>query len=167
MPPYRPTSRPGSSPSLAGAGGDQEESADQWVQIPGNLSDVGAAADGSVWGVTRNGNIHRYTGDRQDGPDRQSERAPVVVQAGARLTLPTAHGRWCWSVGGRRHAAGVVMTLPDVRFCRCLSAEGAGGRCARRGTVVPVLCPCVPWARQGRHHLVTALFSRSPQQAGC
>ncbi|MCX5400729.1 tectonin domain-containing protein [Streptomyces sp. NBC_00102] len=37
-----------------------------WNQITGSLSDIGAAADGSVWGVNRNGNIYRYTGDRQD-----------------------------------------------------------------------------------------------------
>ncbi|WP_435833938.1 tectonin domain-containing protein [Streptomyces bacillaris] len=37
-----------------------------WIRIPGNLSDIWAAADGSVWGVNRNGNIYRYVGDRQD-----------------------------------------------------------------------------------------------------
>ncbi|WP_256088850.1 MULTISPECIES: tectonin domain-containing protein [unclassified Streptomyces] len=38
--------------------------ANPWVNIPGSLSDIGAAADGTVWGVNSNGGIYRYTGDQ-------------------------------------------------------------------------------------------------------
>ncbi|KAJ7245728.1 hypothetical protein C8J57DRAFT_1678972 [Mycena rebaudengoi] len=34
-----------------------------WVRIPGALTDIGAAADGTVWGVNANNDIFRYTGD--------------------------------------------------------------------------------------------------------
>lgn len=35
-----------------------------WVQVSGALTDVGAGADGPVWGVDSAGNIYRCTGDR-------------------------------------------------------------------------------------------------------
>ncbi|MGW4423896.1 tectonin domain-containing protein, partial [Streptosporangium sp. NPDC004631] len=38
--------------------------ASPWVQIPGALSDIGAASDGTVWGVNSGGDIFRYTGDQ-------------------------------------------------------------------------------------------------------
>ncbi|MEU3830068.1 hypothetical protein AB0F36_32835 [Streptomyces sp. NPDC029080] len=34
------------------------------VKIPGGLSDNGAVADGTVWGVNSGGDIYRYTGDQ-------------------------------------------------------------------------------------------------------
>ncbi|MFD8383909.1 tectonin domain-containing protein [Streptomyces sp. NPDC059679] len=37
--------------------------ANPWINIRGSLSDIGAAADGTVWGVNAAGAIYRYTGD--------------------------------------------------------------------------------------------------------
>lgn len=34
--------------------------------IPGALSDIGAGADGTVWGVNSSSSVFRYTGDAPD-----------------------------------------------------------------------------------------------------
>ncbi|MEV7297687.1 tectonin domain-containing protein, partial [Streptomyces microflavus] len=34
--------------------------------VPGSLADIGAAADGTVWGVNASGKIYRYAGDQND-----------------------------------------------------------------------------------------------------
>ncbi|MFC8595225.1 tectonin domain-containing protein [Streptomyces atroolivaceus] len=38
--------------------------ASPWENVAGSLSDIGAAADGTVWGVNSGGSIYRYTGDQ-------------------------------------------------------------------------------------------------------
>jgi len=53
-----------------------------WQQIPGGLSNISAAADGSVWGVNSAGNIYQYVGGSavwQQVPDGLS----VVAVGGA------------------------------------------------------------------------------------
>jgi virginiamycin B lyase len=37
-----------------------QDDAHPWVQIPGSLVDIGAGADGTVWGVNSAGKIFRY-----------------------------------------------------------------------------------------------------------
>jgi len=34
-----------------------------WVNIPGGLTDIGAGADGSVWGVNSNDDIYKLNAD--------------------------------------------------------------------------------------------------------
>jgi len=41
-----------------------DDDANPWANIPGSLSEISAAADGTVWGVNSGGNIYRYTGDQ-------------------------------------------------------------------------------------------------------
>jgi virginiamycin B lyase len=40
-----------------------QDDASPWVQVPGGLSDIGAGADGTVWGVNSAQNIFVYTQD--------------------------------------------------------------------------------------------------------
>ncbi|MFH9826283.1 tectonin domain-containing protein [Streptomyces bobili] len=42
--------------------GDQEESADQWVQIPGNLTRIAVGSRTNVWGVNASGGIYKFSG---------------------------------------------------------------------------------------------------------
>ncbi|MFB7107429.1 tectonin domain-containing protein, partial [Streptomyces hydrogenans] len=35
-----------------------------WHGVPGGLTDISAAADGTVWGVNANSEIYRYIGDQ-------------------------------------------------------------------------------------------------------
>ncbi|OKJ31970.1 hypothetical protein AMK24_28120 [Streptomyces sp. CB02366] len=37
--------------------------ANPWLHIPGGLSDIGAASDGTTWGVNGGNQIYRYVGD--------------------------------------------------------------------------------------------------------
>ncbi|MYU19423.1 hypothetical protein GTZ78_54270, partial [Streptomyces sp. SID8361] len=61
--------------------------ANPWINIPGGLSDIGAAADGTVWGVNSGNQIYRYTGDQGTTNWVGINGSLVRIDAGSRTNV--------------------------------------------------------------------------------